>query len=124
MSKKKILIVDDEPVASQSLALVFDSMGHNTFVASSYDEAVEIILSERPEILVVDWQLNDGHNGFDIAQVVQNSIPDAKTAIISGYDIDDVRAEQPKSLDVILLEKPIAFEQLCQSISLSIEIQV
>ena len=121
--KTRILIVDDEDVTCHSLKTLLDSFGFETYFATCYDDAIPLVQQFRPEVYFLDWQLDDGHTGFELAVAVLDLVPDARIAIISGHDIEHVRKWMPAHLDIPLLAKPCRIEDLLNSVSLSFENQ-
>lgn len=51
---KKILVVDDEPDVVTYLASVLKDNGYETFEASNGEEAMEIVLRDRPDLVTLD----------------------------------------------------------------------
>ncbi len=48
MSRPKILILEDHPLAQQALAILLKSLGHlNTFVAANHDEIIQLVKQEQ-----------------------------------------------------------------------------
>ncbi|MEM9888173.1 MAG: response regulator transcription factor [Bacteroidota bacterium] len=54
MSKKKILIVDDEPDILEILKFNLDKEGYLTFTASNGEEAIQVAEKERPDLVILD----------------------------------------------------------------------
>ncbi|OGS01128.1 MAG: hypothetical protein A3G41_00075 [Elusimicrobia bacterium RIFCSPLOWO2_12_FULL_59_9] len=52
--KKKLLIVDDEPVVQRLLRRLFDDSKYEVLIASNGKEAMEIIKEKHPHMMLVD----------------------------------------------------------------------
>ena len=50
----KVLIVDDSPTQLYSLRKLVEQAGHQALVAESGEKALEVAVSERPEVILMD----------------------------------------------------------------------
>jgi len=69
-SSKKILWVEDDKFLSSILFKKFESSGHKVLKASDGTEALKILETEVPDIIVLDILL-PGMNGFDLLQQIK-----------------------------------------------------
>ena len=53
-SVKKILIVDDEPDIVSYLEMILQDSGYETLTAGNGNEAMELVRSERPDLVTLD----------------------------------------------------------------------
>jgi len=70
MSRLKILIADDEPVAAKILQRTIESCGHEVVVASNGVEAWEAFDRDPVRVIVSDW-LMPGLDGLGLCQKVR-----------------------------------------------------
>lgn len=71
MSKLKIGIVEDELIIAGSIANVLNELGYEfTEAATNFTEAVEMIDTEKPDLLLLDIILSGRKDGIDIAAFV------------------------------------------------------
>jgi PAS domain S-box-containing protein len=68
----KVLVVDDNRDAANSLAMVLGSCGHTTFTAYSGEQALHIGQQERPDAVVLDIGMPD-MNGYETAQRIRQT---------------------------------------------------
>jgi CheY-like chemotaxis protein len=54
MTKKKILIVEDEPDVSKFLKTLLEDNGYTTCVASDGAEALRVLKEEKPDLVTLD----------------------------------------------------------------------
>lgn len=97
----RALIVDDEPLARETLALSLRSDPAISLVgACSGLQAVELITKERPELLFLDVQM-PGVSGFDVLAAVG---PEAVPVVIfvTAYDQYALKAFEVHALDYLL----------------------
>ena len=86
-----ILIVDDEPNIVIPLQFLMEQNGHNTLVAQSGEEALEIISKEKPDLVLLDIML-PGIDGFEVCEIIRLNPEWRNTRIIfltaKGRDVD------------------------------------
>ena len=57
MSRHRILIVDDEPAIREMVAVALEMADFEVLEADNAQSAHEIIVDERPELVLMDWML-------------------------------------------------------------------
>lgn len=82
-AKPKILIIEDEEDIRLLLSYNLEQKGFNVIAASTGEEGFEKTLSEKPDLILLDWML-PGAQGIDICQQIRQNAPSltAKTPII------------------------------------------
>jgi CheY-like chemotaxis protein len=81
VSKAKLLIVDDSPVAALALADVFEMHDYTARVASTFEKAVELFSSFAPDVLVSDVHMPV----LDVAELCRRfraSAGDRRSAVV------------------------------------------
>jgi len=106
----KVVIVDDEKDAVNSLELMLNEFCPNTTIvgkAFSVIDAIKEIQNKKPELVFLDIEMPHG-TGFDILE----SIPDRKFAVIFTTAHNDyaIKAIKASALDYLL--KPVDIEEL------------
>ena len=72
-SARKILLVDDNRVIRHLLRLTFaDSLLFQVFEADSGEQALPIVLREKPEIILLDVLMPGELNGFQICHMIKS----------------------------------------------------
>lgn len=67
MSKKKILVIEDEDICVTLLNLVINVENFDVFVARNGEEGVQMAVREKPDLIFLDIMLPK-INGFDVAK--------------------------------------------------------
>lgn len=68
----RVLIVEDEAIILMQLQLLVEEAGHNVVgTAMSAREAIPLIDTRKPEVVLLDLQLQDGSSGFDVARAAR-----------------------------------------------------
>lgn len=81
----RILIVDDEAIYCDYLSAALWERGHTVQTAGKGTEAIELGIEFRPDLLVVDWLLNDTISGIQVANALYLVFPKLRSALISAY---------------------------------------
>lgn len=68
----KVLVVDDEPNILLSLEFLMEQAGFEVFTAADGESALDIIASERPDLVLLDISL-PGISGFDVLEKLRSS---------------------------------------------------
>ena len=81
---KSLLIVDDDNPFRERLARAMEKKGFEVSQAESVKKGIETVKTKKPTFAVVDLRLNDG-NGLEIVKVIQNSNPNSRIIMLTGY---------------------------------------
>ncbi|HWR39682.1 MAG TPA: ATP-binding protein, partial [Patescibacteria group bacterium] len=119
---KKVLLVDDNPVAGRILQEMLEEMQLAVTMASSGTEALEILERADQErqpfaLVLLDWKL-PGINGVVTARRIRSqrlfSVP--PIVIITAYDRDSIKKEAQEAGVKEVLTKPVQFPDLCNAL--------
>lgn len=67
----KILIIDDDPDIVEAMKVVLESRGHRVTAAKTGAEGLSKVMSEWPELVILDVMLETGDKGFDVAREIK-----------------------------------------------------
>jgi DNA-binding NarL/FixJ family response regulator len=74
MSKLKILIVEDEPVIAENIAVYLDNNDFEVSgIAYDTDEALEQLKTNTPDAVILDINLDSEKDGIDIAATINKN---------------------------------------------------
>jgi CheY-like chemotaxis protein len=105
----RILIVDDEPMLANTLAIIFQRAGYNATAVYSGEEALTFLETQEPSLIVSDVVM-PGLNGVAMAQRIRFSHPNCPVLLFSG------NADTHDLLEAAKIEGD-AFEVLAKPIS-------
>lgn len=77
----KVLVVDDVLIDQQIISDIVKKIGHQTILAVDGDQALEMVKSERPDLVLLDVVMPK-KNGFQVCREIRNDPSVAKTKII------------------------------------------
>jgi PAS domain S-box-containing protein len=90
--KRRVLIVDDNVDAADSLAMLLKSDGHEAETAYTASTALEAVERVRPEIVLLDVGLPQT-DGYEIARRLRasNTVPGMRLVALTGYGREEDR---------------------------------
>ncbi len=110
-SKKKILIVDDEPSIQDLLVFNLEKEGYKTITASDGEEGVLLALSQNPDLILLDVMLPKA-DGLTVCKRIRQTL--SKTPIImlsaKGEEIDKILGLEIGADDY--MTKPFSIREL------------
>jgi DNA-binding LytR/AlgR family response regulator len=75
MSNINVLVVEDESIVSKDIQHSLKKLGYTVVgAASTGEKAIELALSERPDIVLMDIMLKGGMNGIEAASLIKEQI--------------------------------------------------
>lgn len=109
----RILVVDDNEDAAQTLAMLLDSMGHEVLVEHDPYRALETAVTETPRVCMLDIGL-PGIDGNELARRLRARPENANTTLIAltGYGQEDDRATAYAAGFDYYLVKPVDAKKL------------
>lgn len=113
---KRVLVVDDDNPARQTIARMLEAGGFSVVQAASGPEALERLAagSEDIDIVLSDVTM-PGMTGIDLSYQVRNLYPDMPFAIVSG-DVSDLERSIIGRSAVPFIKKPFRAESLYSAV--------
>jgi CheY-like chemotaxis protein len=88
---RRVLIIDDNVDAADSLAFILRDMGHQVHVAYAGRAALEMTLRTRPEIVLLDIAMPE-ISGYEVAKQIRQYLGDGvRIFAVTGYGQDEDR---------------------------------
>ncbi len=82
---RRVLLIEDSDDIRETLRELLDSEGHRTEVAADGNAGLRLLLSNRPEVALVDIGL-PGLNGYEVARVARTTLGDhVRLIALTGY---------------------------------------
>lgn len=111
LSKKKILIVDDQYGIRVLLDEVFSKEGYATFQAPNGKQALAIAESERPDLVILDMKI-PGMDGLEILKHLKKLDASIQVIMITAYGELDLIEEAMRCGALTHLTKPFDIDEL------------
>jgi CheY-like chemotaxis protein len=111
--RKRILLVDDEPIVRESIGMLLSLDEHTVVEATNGDEALCLFTRGQFDLVVTDFQI-PSMTGSELAARIKQLAPSQPILMITGH------AERPgpaSPIDVVL-DKPFDLSQLRSAIEI------
>lgn len=113
----KVLIVDDEPNILLSLEFLMKKNGFEIFVARDGGEALEIIKSNVPDLIILDIMMPEV-DGYEVCQKIKNDreLSAMKIVFLSAKVMkDDIKKGYEMGAD-LYITKPFSTRKLMKQV--------
>ena len=113
--KSNILVVDDEPVARQSLSEILRLEGYAVNSVPNGQAAVEYVRTHQIELIIVDLRM-PGMDGLEVIQVVNQISPETEVILLTAFGTTEsaIQALRLRVHDYLL--KPAPPSQVVNSV--------
>lgn len=106
----RILVVEDQDSIRRMIEALVQARGHQVTAVSSGAKAIDVALTDTPDIVLLDLNLPGQYDGFDVCQRLRD---DATTrtvpvVIISAMDDDESRARATEAGATAYYTKPFS----------------
>ncbi|ABS27600.1 two-component system response regulator BtsR [Anaeromyxobacter sp. Fw109-5] len=110
----RALIVDDELLPREELALLLKATGEFVVVGEAEDgvEALAAIRRERPDVVFLDVRM-PGVSGFDLLSMIEDEVM-PQVVFVTAHDEFAIRAFDEDAVDYLL--KPVSPERLARTV--------
>jgi PAS domain S-box-containing protein len=113
---RRVLIVDDNHDAADSLAVVLRFEGHAALVAYSAQDAIEAVATSQPEFVLLDIGLPN-MDGYEVARRIRASGASARIIALTGYGQLEDRQRSKDAGFAAHLVKPVDIALLVSMLS-------
>jgi DNA-binding NtrC family response regulator len=112
MSRKKIVIIDDEEDLCHLMKTYFLELNHDVFLANTLGSGLSLMKEVSPDVVFIDNNLPDGL-GWEKMDYLLKEFPSCKINLISAYEYVplDLR-KSDNNVAVRILEKPLRLNTL------------
>lgn len=107
----RILVVDDNPPMTKTLADILGAKGYTVHTALSGAEALQILDDQPVDILLTDVRMPD-MNGVNLYRETRKKNPDLLTFLMTAYSADDILQEGLREGIKTILTKPLDIDFL------------
>ena len=116
---KKILVVDDDPDIIAQLSAVLGSEGYEILKAGGEEEAEEVLMTVRPDLVILGLMMEHADSGFVISYHLKKIYPGTPVILLTAvtaalrmsFDAQSPEAKSWLKVDRVM-NKPIRPEQL------------
>lgn len=110
-----ILIIEDEPILARNLRDAVQFGGHDAALARTGEEAIDIVESIRPHLILTDFRL-PGVDGLEVLRRVKCMLPGTDFIVITAHGEVSTAVQAMKAGARDFLVKPLDLHELCVTI--------
>lgn len=111
MSRKKIVIIDDEEDLCHLMKTYFVELNYEVFLANTLGSGLSLMKEVSPDVLFIDNNLPDGLGWEQMAYLLE-AYPGCKINLISAYEYLPPDLRDRNNASVNILEKPLSLNTL------------
>ena len=116
----RILVVDDEPMMTDSLKQNLAEEGYKVDTAATGAEAIELFDRGGHHLAICDLQLPD-MDGLNVMRHMKDTHPATEVIVVTGYGSVARAVEATKAGAFYFVEKPFDFEQMLPLVEKALE---
>jgi PAS domain S-box-containing protein len=117
VAPQRILVVDDNHDAAESLGILLRRAGHQVVLANEGESALRAATKLRPSVVLLDLGL-PGMNGLELCRRLrQQGLQDTLMVAVTGYGQESDRTRTREAGFDSHLVKPVAFDQLVELVA-------
>lgn len=109
--KDKVLIVEDDEKAKESLGRVVKKEGFEVLLAENGKQGLEIFKKELPEIIITDLKMPE-IDGLELLHTAKHISPNTQVILITAYGDYDTAIAALREGTLDYLKKPIDLNHL------------
>lgn len=116
MTKKRILLVDDNDDIREVYEVGLQSRGFEVVTDSNVNDALKLITKEDFDVLLSDMNMPDAGDGFTVVSAMRHAHPRALTLSVSGYPaVEEAMSAILREADQVLA-KPVGIDAITEII--------
>jgi two-component system response regulator (stage 0 sporulation protein F) len=119
LDKKRLLIVDDQVGIRILLLEVFSTEGYDTFQAANGRTALEIVRTQRPDLVLLDMKI-PGMDGLEILKQIKEYDRSIKVIMMTAYGELDMIKEATDLGALMHFTKPFDIDEMRLAVNLQI----
>lgn len=111
MARKRVLVIDDEPTVRFGLRDFLETHGYEVYEADSCHQALDVFLTTRPDVAVIDYKLADG-DALSLLPRLREIDPSVPLIVLTAHGSIDLAVQAIKEGAEQFLTKPIELPAL------------
>ena len=119
----KMLVVDDEKDICEFVKMFFSERGYDVFAAYSGDEALSLVKTNKPELVLLDVKMK-GMDGIATLKHIKEYDRNIKVMMVTALD-DQERIDEASRLGACgYITKPLTLDSLEQAVEKNLAVQI
>ncbi len=114
-----IVVIDDDPDIREASTVVLTAKGHEVITAASPEEGYNLVISKKPDLIILDVMMNEPDDGFFLAQRFRKE--NITTPIIMYTSVSKAMGMSFEVSNMVpvdeFIEKPISPDTLIEKVN-------
>lgn len=110
-----VLVIDDEAMLRRTIRIALESKGHRVTEAGSQAQALQVAVSDKPDLVLLDLRLGR-ESGLDVLAALHRVAPGLGVVVITAYASIETAVEAMRRGALDYLPKPFTPQQLADVI--------
>jgi CheY-like chemotaxis protein len=119
MNGAKILVVEDEFITLMEIENILDTLGYQSYLASSSEEAIQIASEVEPDLILMDIKLKGKNDGVKTVQIIKDSI-NVRVIYLTAYLSPELQDSIESTRPVACILKPFVRKELISNIEIAL----
>jgi DNA-binding NtrC family response regulator len=111
----RVLVVDDEAIVLKSCRLVLEAEGCEVLLAGSVAEALPVIATQAPRLLLVDVKM-PVHDGMYLMRRLKETGVAIPVVVMSGYSTEETIRAAERLGALAFIAKPFTPDELSETV--------
>ncbi len=111
MKSRRILVVDDEPIARDNLDHILKKEGYETLLAEDGQQAIDLLRREEVDLVLTDLRMK-GRDGMAVLAEAKKLRPETEVVVITGYASVDTAVEAMRQGAYHYIAKPFKIDEM------------
>ncbi len=120
MKTARILIVEDETIIALDIRSMLRQLGYQvTNMVRNYDDALQSVLDNEPDIILMDVRLENSKDGIETAQAIKD-IKDIPIIYLTSFSDETTIKKAAQTNPITYITKPFKREHLRSTLLLEV----
>lgn len=106
MKKNKVLIVDDQPGMTETLADILEDEGCEVATVTNGVQALQYVAAHSVDMVLMDV-IMPGMNGVELFRALKRVSPHTPVVMMTGYKVTHLVQDAMEEGSVAVLQKPV-----------------
>jgi DNA-binding NtrC family response regulator len=109
---RRVLLIEDEPTLAKNVCAYLGRYDFEVHIATTADAGLLELVSFKPDIIVLDFNLPPGMNGIDALAKIHAIEPQIKVIMMTAHGSIDLAVKAMQAGACQFITKPIALGKL------------
>lgn len=119
MDSPNILVVEDEFITLMEIENILDTLGYQSYLASSSEEAIQIAFEVEPDLIIMDIKIKGNNDGVKTIQIIKKTL-NVEVIYLTAHLSPELQNSIESTLPVVCILKPFVRKELISNIEIAL----